>query len=155
MKLKVILFVLISLSISCKKDTKKAGLEYLKDGQHCFKSFIENTVIKDNDTIIEKDNLLVNIAIDGNKVSGSYDFIPSNSDSNKGVFVGLLEDNIASTKYTYTLNGKEKTEEVVFKIEANKISILGGEKIEKDGIHVFIDKTKGVYMIDLPRVSCD
>jgi hypothetical protein len=155
MKNKLVIIALIILSVSCKKETKKVTENHLKDGKHCFISVVENHVIKDNDTILEKDNLLINIIIDGNKVNGSYDFIPFKSEANKGTFVGFLEENIATTKYTHTLNGKKSTEEVIFKIEANKISILGGEKIEKDGIQVFKDKSKGIYMIDIPRVNCD
>jgi len=155
MKYKIIAVVLIIFMASCKKETKKVVENHLKDGNHCYMSIVENIIVKNNDTILEKDKLLINIIIKGNKVSGNYDFIPFKSEANKGTFVGFLEENIATTKYTHTLNGKKSTEEVIFKIEANKISILGGEKIEKDGIHVFKDKSKGVYMIDMPRVNCD
>jgi len=44
---------------------------------------------------------------------------------------------------------------LVFKITKEKVSILGGEKEEINGIWRFKNKKEGVYMNDIPRINCN
>ena len=159
----ILLFLFIAI-ISCKKENKKTitntAIEEISnykatEGKHCFISAIENKVLKGKDTILEKDYLRVNLNINGKKVSGQYSFTTSNSVSNEGFFEGSIENNIITSIYTYKQNNKEAKEEIIFKLEENQISVLGGEKEERDGIYYFKDKAQGIYMIQIPKINCE
>lgn len=165
MKLKIIILVLLITTVSCKKESKKLTVDspeteeltvyVANDGRHCFLSEIKNKTIKGKDTIIEKDYLNVNLIIDSNNVTGQYSFTPTSGEANKGDFVGTIKDNVITSIYTYTQKGKESKEEIIFKVERNQISLLGGEKIEREGTFYFKDKTKGIYMIQIPKINCN
>jgi hypothetical protein len=115
-------------------------------------SEIENPNAKESTT--QMDRLYFNFEMNGNKITGNYNFSPSSGEMSKGHFNGTVENNIATTIYAYKFKNKDKKEELIFKIDEKQVSILGGEKIEKNGINVFKDKSKGVYMIDIPRIDC-
>ena len=165
MKLKIIILTLILVSVSCKKESKKTIEETSKievvtpyvaeNGRHCFMSEIDNKTVKGKDTIIEKDYLNVDLVINNKNVEGQYSFTPNTGKANDGKFVGTIEDNIITSIYTYKQDDKEAKEEIVFKLEKNQISLLGGEKVEKEGVFYFKDKSKGIYMIKIPRVNCN
>ncbi len=164
MKIKLIILVLLVTIVSCKKD-KKNSIEditttknvvfKINDGKNCFKEIIENRTIKNKKEVVETNELIINLDINGNNVSGNFDYIPFEEKVNKGNFTGIIKDNIATTICLFNQNGNLKKEEVVFKIEENKISILGGEKQEIDGIWKFKDISKGFYMNEIPRVNCN
>lgn len=164
MKNHLILLSLFIAIISCKKESKKtitnsiveSTSNYIvKNGKHCFISVIENKILKGKDTILEKDYLRINLEVEDKKVGGQYNFTPSNGSVNEGNFIGLIDNNIITSIYTYTQNNKIAKEEIIFKLEENQISVLGGEKEERDGIYYFKDKSQGVYMIQIPKVNCE
>ncbi len=152
MKYISILLLITFSSISCKKETKKdietqpekfSEKPVIYNGKHCFYSEIENN------------KLLLEAVIDEDKISGNYDYITNNKSNSKGIFSGTITNNIATTVCEFTQNGKKQKEELIFKIEENKASILGGEKKEIDGVWKFIDTNKGIYMNDIPRRNCN
>ncbi len=161
-KLYTSIFALSFILINCKKETKpsenknqKEQKEYvIAQGKHCFLSTIESPLIKGKDTIYETNQLLLNCTIKGNKVTGNYDYIPYKQDAVKGTFEGLLENNVV-TSICNNPNNNRKKEEFIFKIKRDKVLIFGGEKIKKEGIWYFVDKNKGFYMNELPRVNCN
>lgn len=148
-KIIFILFLTLSLT-SCKKEKKVTTedtsnkKEYsLNEGKHCFYSKIEDN------------NLILNATIKNDSIFGNYDYIPKKGKANKGLFKGILNDNIANTICEFTQNNKKVKEELVFKITKEKVSILGGEKEEINGIWRFKNKKEGVYMNDIPRINCN
>jgi hypothetical protein len=146
---KISIFLLLSLTIiSCKNDKNKTlknnQLEnILYEGKHCFFSKIEDN------------NLVLEATIFNDSIKGNYDYYPKNGNINKGNFKGTLNGNVASTICEFSLDGKKIKEELVFKIDKNKVSILGGEKKEVNGVWLFIDKNNGIYMNDIPRRNCN
>ncbi len=145
------LFLLFTLSlISCKKEKKaientdtEIEKTSVNQGKHCFFSKIENN------------QLILEATIDKDSVYGNYDYYPEKGKPNKGIFKGVLNGNVANTVCKFTQNNKTIREELVFKMDKNKASILGGEKKEINGVWRFIDKSKGIYMNDLPRRNCN
>lgn len=150
MKYKLLLLVFAIALVSCKKEKKVETTEpevvvesyEIVQGKHCFKQDVEKNILS------------IELIVEGNKVHGSFDYLPLNDKEDKGVFTGELKGNIASTVCTFTQDDKIKKEEVVFKVEAKKVSILGGEKKEIDGVWKFIDISKGFYMNDIDRINC-
>lgn len=162
-KLNLILCVLFISLMSCKKDTKKStetkdALDnkpfVITNGRQCFKSVVKNKVQKDGKEIVENNVLEVLLTIDNENVQGEYNYYPFEDKENKGSFVGTMNANIATTICEFTRNKKSVKEEVVFKIEKNNISILGGEKEEVDGVWKFKNKEKGFFMNEIPRIDC-
>lgn len=145
----LVLIAVLSLN-SCKKE-KKATMQknamqnesFLTNGKHCFYSKIEDN------------NLILDATIKNDSITGNYDYIPKNGKPNKGIFVGTLEGNIANTICEFTQNDKKIKEELIFKISKDKVSILGGEKEEKNGVWRFQNKNNGIYMNDIPRRNCN
>ncbi len=158
------IFILSFILINCKKETKpsenkseitqKTEKYVVAQGKHCFLSTIESPLIKEKDTIYETNRLLLNCIVKGNKVTGNYDYIPYKQNAIKGTFEGVLENNTVTSICNSTDNERKK-EEFIFKIEKEKVSIFGGEKIKKEGTWYFVDKNKGFYMNELPRINCN
>ncbi len=154
MRFLIFLLVLTLIFSSCKKENKneptnkettenKQENEVVSNGKHCFYSKIE------------ENSLELNAEINNNNITGNYNYYPQKGNANKGVFTGTLEGNIAHTVCEFTQNGKKIKEELIFRITKDKVSILGGEKEEKDGIWRFKDASKGIYMNDIPRKNCN
>jgi len=145
------LFLLFTCSlISCKKEKKAIENTVtetkeitLNQGKHCFFSKIKNN------------QLILEATIDNDSIFGNYDYYPEKGKPNKGNFKGVLNGNIANTVCKFTQDNKTIKEEFIFKIDKNKVSILGGEKEKINGVWRFVDKSKGVYMNDLPRRNCN
>ncbi|MEE9349079.1 MAG: hypothetical protein V3U80_03465 [Flavobacteriaceae bacterium] len=161
MKLNIFLILIIFLQISCKKEqkisteTKEITTQTidLSKGKHCFESVLKND-INDDEKVSKKDILNVTVNINEGNVTGTYNFLPHNNDSSVGNFTGTVKDNIITSIYSYSKNNIELKEEVVFKIENKHISLLGGEKVKKEGIFYFKNKSNGIYMIQIPRILC-
>lgn len=151
MNYKLLLFVFTLLLINCKSEKKVESKEskviienyVITEGSHCFKQEVE------------KNTLLIKLNVEGDKVHGTFDYLPFEGNEDKGNFIGELKDNIAKTICTFDQKDRTKKEEVIFKIDGQKISILGGEKKEIDGIWKFVDDSKGFYMNEIERISCD
>jgi len=167
MKIKLFTLILIIVAISCKKDTKPKSdqnLDIPKDmtksatanGEHCFTYIMKNTANVDGEEFIEQSFVTVNLTIINDKtVRGEYKVTSSKGEANDDYFEGTLDENIITAIQTYKRGSETLKDEMVFKIEANKISILGGEKKIKDGVNMFVDKSQCDYMMELPRVECD
>ncbi len=158
------IFILSFVLINCKKETKpsenkseitqKTKKYVVTQGKHCFLSTIDSPLIKGKDTIHETNRLLLNFVVTDNKVTGNYDYIPYKQEAVKGTFEGTLENDIV-TSICNTIGSDNKKEEFIFKIQKEKVLIFGGEKIKKEGIWYFVDKNKGFYMNELPRINCN
>jgi hypothetical protein len=146
----LLILLLVVGFTSCKKE-KKTAIEQtenqqenvLYNGKHCFFSKIEDN------------SLILDATIKNDSITGNYDYLPKKGKANKGVFVGTLNGDVANTICEFTQNGKKVKEELVFKISKDKVSILGGEKEEKNGIWRFKNKKNGIYMNDIPRRNCN
>jgi len=162
MKIKLFFILILVFTISCKKDSKTiqkldaiTEVTISENGKHCFESLLENKIPKGDGFVLESDVLSVSLLINNSDVTGTYSFIPYKGNPSKGDFKGTIANNIITAIYAFNKNNEAQKEEIVFKIEKNKISLLGGEKVTKDGVSVFKNKKDGVYMIEIPRVDCN
>lgn len=165
MKTRLLLSLLLLITLTnCKKDNKKTiepdstkdeVVFNIKDGENCFKEVIENKVTNDGKETIEINELIINFTVKGTTVSGEFNYIPFNEKAYEGDFTGTIKDNIATTICVFNKTDDIKNEEVIFKIEVNKVSILGGKKEEINGVWKFVDVSEAFYMNEIPRVTCN
>jgi len=167
MKIKVLLltlFIFITF-ISCKKDNKantnieteqkQESIFQIEQGKHCYQYIISNSYKKDGKVINEKDYIDINFNIKDKDVDGTYVVTASDGKISEGHFVGSINNNIITTIHTYKNDKEILKDELVFKVDANKIAILGGEKKLINGVNMFIDKSKCDYMMDLTKINCN
>lgn len=166
MKIKLFTLILLIVTVSCKKDAKTKldnnsdtvqGIDKsaTANGEHCFTYIMKNSVQIDGEEFIEKNFVIVNLTIVDNVVKGAYKVTSNKREANDSYFVGTLNENLITCIQTYKRGEETLKDEMVFKIEANQISILGGEKKLQEGVNMFVDKAKCDYMMQLPRVGCD
>lgn len=164
MKLKILLITLLLISFisSCRTDRKKelqpnneTNVSIQKNQKLCFLYEMDNSYEKEGKTIIEKDFIEVDLTINNDKVEGEYKITSNKKIENLGHFIGTIENDIITSIHTYKRNGKLLKDELIFKLEDHQISILGGEKKEINGVNMFVDKSKGEYMLQLPKVNCN
>jgi len=165
-------FFLMSVSIfailtffSCKTDSKKKNntSEETKtelnsdnpDQRKCFMYEMDSSYEKDGKTIVQKDYISVDLVLEGEKATGEYKISNSKEILSDGHFVGTIKNNIITTIHTYNKGGETLKDELIFKLDSNKISILGGEKKLVNGVNIFIDKSKGEYMLEIPKINCN
>ncbi len=158
-------FITILTFTSCKTDSKKKDnssedtktelKSNTQDQRMCFMYEMDSSYKKEGKTIIQKDYISVDLALDGKKATGEYKIANNKETISDGHFEGTINDNIITTIHTYTKGGKTLKDELVFKLDPNKISILGGEKKLINGVNMFVDKSKGEYMLDLPKINCN
>lgn len=163
-KLLSALFIISILVMSCKKDTKNQlnstpKIEEnikgdINDEKQCFLFILENSYEKDGKTITNKDHVTINLTIDNKNVEGDYKVTSQNGKIDGGHFVGTLSENIITSVHIYENNNQTLKDQFILKIEPNKISVLGGEKKLIDGVNTFVDQSKGIYILELPRVNC-
>ncbi len=160
------LAIILILTTSCKTDKKndisidskeiKTEHNFTNDEKQCFMLVIDSSYKKDGEVIKDNDYVSVNLTIKDKNVEGEY-IISSKSTKNKngGTFVGTINNNIIDCIHTYKKGDKFLKDELVFKLETNQISILGGEKKLENGINIFVDKNKCDYMMQIPRINCN
>jgi hypothetical protein len=116
----------------------------VKTGKSCYLR-TENTV----------DSTFVNLDIkaDGT-VTGTYDWYPYEKDGAYGTLTGKLAGNEIIALYDYTIEGSEQKEEKKFRINNTNLEEFNGELINKKGILVLKDATKGTYDQSFSPVDC-
>ncbi len=102
-----------------------------------------------------KDVTAVQITTTGDKVTGYMDWSPFEKDGGHGFLVGTKTGNSIKADYVYMIEGSKNTEEVVFKIEGNKLMKAQGELTEKKGRLVIKDMAKVTYKNTLTETPCD
>lgn len=69
--------------------------------------------------IIARDTALMNITVEGNKVSGTLDYNRFQKDDNKGTFAGTIDSSRVITWYNFQSEGMASIRQIIFKIEGN------------------------------------
>jgi len=116
--------------------------------------FIDQKVKKLYYQAVYKDSSIntIKVEIDGEKVNGYYDWIPTEKDSRTGPFAGKLnKEGIIEAIYTASGEGATQDEILHLKIVKNKIFIRHHSEIgKKDGEYVL----PWEKMYFLPQVEC-
>ena len=82
------------------------------------------------------------------------DWLPGMKDKMRGTLNGTLENGLISALYTYSSEGVRQSEERMFKLRDDQITVMSGEMEERDGTMVMKDPANAVDGIQVPEVDC-
>ena len=102
-----------------------------------------------------KDVTAVQIIMDGDKVTGYMDWAPNEKDGGHGFIVGTKSGNIITADWTYMIEGSKNTEQVMLKLDGDKLSKAEGELTEKNGKLVLKNPAKAKYVDVFNKVPCE
>ncbi|MBT32823.1 MAG: hypothetical protein CMO01_24455 [Thalassobius sp.] len=91
-------------------------------GELCFKNVFP---YQDNSAMEDVQEL--NLVIEGNQVSGDYNWLPAEKDKRTGSLSGTIEDNVINAEYQFMQEGNEETASITINIEEGKAVIEGGK----------------------------
>ena len=120
----------------------------LVTGKHCFLSVTTAGDGTYNDTM----SIALNFS--NNTITGRMDWLPGMKDKMRGTLKGNMVNGRITAQYTYAAEGVELTEERLFQLSENGITILSGEMEERDGMWVLKDPANAVEGITVPEVDC-
>lgn len=94
-----------------------------------------------------RDVTTATITINGEKVTGTFNWIPFEKDSARGTLSGTLQNGEMNLMYDYMIEGARQTEEKIMKIENGKLFIKHGELEDPkyNGNLIYKDKASAVY----------
>ncbi len=118
---------LLFLGTACSNaSSDKAGTGTIVQEKHCFLKEYPFSDGSDN-----KDVVSLNIEVKGNKISGTYDWLPAMKDQRKGTIEGLLVGNLIEGQYIYMQEGQTDTVAINIALVGNQAQIKG-ENPEQD-----------------------
>jgi len=105
------------------KDLKEdKSIENITTNKLCFQNeypFQDNPSMKDVEELT--------LSIEGEKVTGSYNWLPAQKDQRKGSLTGTIKDKMITAEYRFLQEGIEATTQLVIKINDEKAEITGGD----------------------------
>ena len=102
----------------------------------------------------KKDITTVQLVMKGDSVSGEMHWHPFEKDGAHGTLKGTKKGDVITADYAYMIEGSNQIEEVVFKLESDKLSKLEGELVEKGEKLVLKDPSKAKYTEVYPKADC-
>ncbi len=102
----------------------------------------------------KKDVSLVKLILAGDNASGDYHWHPNEKDGGHGTFKGKKTGNMINADWTYMIEGATQTQEIVFKLDGDKILMGEGELVEKGTKLVYKDAAKLKYTDVYKKVDC-
>ncbi|MGV9014121.1 MAG: hypothetical protein ACOH13_16130 [Flavobacteriales bacterium] len=100
------------------------------------------------------DTMSITLRINNTDVEGRMDWLPGMKDRMRGTLKGTLEAGRITALYTYSAEGVQQTEQRVFKLGADNITVMSGEMEDRDGTLVMKDVANAVDGIRVPEVEC-
>jgi len=100
------------------------------------------------------DTMAVQRAITDEEVTGRIDWRPQAKDRMLGTLQGRMEGDRLTEMYTYPAEGMTATEQRVFQVGTDHISVLSGEMEERKGVWVWKDPANAVHGMRVPEVNC-
>lgn len=126
------------------KQSVDATTQTITDGTHCY------------EYRIGQDLTTVQLVMKGNQISGAMNWIPFEKDGAYGTLAGTRDGNEIKAVYSYTIEGSNQTEEVMFKIEGDWLLRKVGELEDPnfDGNLKMKDPANAVYNETYAKVTC-
>ena len=152
MKKILILFLVTTLAISCKK--KESKNDVTKESKE--------VVVQTPTTLVQigcyeynKDgnHILFEITEVNNTVEGTINYVLAEKDANTGAFSGTLTDDKLIGIYTFSSEGTESTREVAFMLKDNQL-IEGFGELNEAG-NSFKNKNNISYTSTMPLTKTD
>ncbi len=104
---------------------------------------------------LKKDVTSCQLFIEGDKVTGYYDWAPYEKDGGHGILLnGIKKDGMITVDWKMMIEGAIQTEQKMFKLEADKLSEMNGELTEKGGKLVIKAPEKAKVGDVLKKVNC-
>lgn len=124
---------------------------------HCFLQVTKGELrIMGQDTLPGPvDSLFIRMDILGELVTGVYNWAPQEKDHRTGSFQGTIADDVVTALYTYTAEGETAKEEVLFKLEDDRLRIGFGELHKTEDVWVITDRSQATYGDPIPEVDCN
>jgi len=121
------LFIGCKNSNERKQDSNDKDLEKEKPADNitsklCFRNeypFQDNPSMKDVEELT--------LSIEGEKVTGSYNWLPAQKDQRKGSLTGTIKDKMITAEYRFLQEGIEGTTQLIIIINDEKAEITGGD----------------------------
>lgn len=105
------------------KDLKEeSSEENIITNKLCFQNeypFQDNPSMKDVEELT--------LSIEGEKVTGTYNWLPAQKDQRKGSLTGTIKDKMITAQYRFFQEGIEGTTELIIIINDEKAEITGGD----------------------------
>ena len=102
----------------------------------------------------KKDITSCQLVIEGDKVSGVYDWSPYEKDGGHGILSGVKSGDMIIADWTYMIEGNVQAEQIVLKLNGDKLTKMQGELVEKGTKLVMKDPSKAKAGEVLTRVDC-
>jgi hypothetical protein len=102
----------------------------------------------------KKDISEIQLIMAGNDVTGEYHWHPYQKDGGHGTLKGIKKDSVITADWSYTIEGANQIEEVVFKMEGDKLMKAEGALDDKSGRLVIKDKSKMKFSEVFNKVNC-
>jgi hypothetical protein len=103
---------------------------------------------------LKKDISEIQLIIVGNDVTGEYHWHPYQKDGGHGTLKGIKKDSVITADWSYTIEGANQIEEVVFKMEGEKLMKAEGALDDKSGRLVIKDKSKMKFSEVFNKANC-
>ncbi len=71
----------------------------------------------------------LNLEIEGENVTGIYNWLPAEKDQRKGSLTGTIKDKVIQAQYTFTQEGTEKTTKIKITLAAEQATVSGGPPV--------------------------
>lgn len=102
----------------------------------------------------KKDITTVQLVVKGDNITGDMHWHPYEKDGAHGTLKGVKKGDVITADYAYMIEGSNQMEEVIFKLEGDKLSKLVGELTEKGEKLVIKDPSKAKYTEVYPKADC-
>lgn len=152
--MKAYLSIIISLAIlSCKRDNETPTdpvMHVDTETTQASKVPVKQCYLKVNG----KDSIKLNFEQQGDSIKGIYHNLPYGIDKRISSFKGILRNNQAHTISTYSAEGQDYVEELIFTLEDNQARLnYGPTEPAKDGVWRYTKNAKISEHI-IPKINC-
>ncbi len=105
-------------------------------------------------TLDDGTTIQVRLEESAERVIGELAYLYPEQHSGSGTFEGVREGDHYRVVWTYTIEGHEQKEEIVFTTDGNSWTRKNGEIVEKNGVMVLKDEANAPYDESIPRIDC-
>jgi hypothetical protein len=104
---------------------------------------------------IAKDVFSVKLIVAGDDVTGTLDYTYYQKDGAHGTLKGKKTGDEIVAMYDASIEGSQQKEEVIFKMEADKLSRKNGPMSKKDGVMKIKDPAKAKFSEVFKKIDCN
>jgi hypothetical protein len=143
----VYVFLIALLWVSCSDNQQKnqQNSENKRNEKLCFLL---------TEGMKNEDSTSLNMHIQDTLVTGNYSYIPNEKDAAIGSISGVIKDSIIECVYTYSQEGEEFKENLIWKLQSDKILLKTAPAILDKHGNIAYDSSKYDFNIILNKIDC-